>query len=845
MIGQTVSHYRIVAKLGEGGMGEVFLADDTELGRRVALKFLPRGVTSDPAVLDRFRREARAAAALSHSNIVTIHEIGTHDGQPFIVMTYVEGKSLREAIDEDDVPLDRVLDIVIQIAEGLAAAHAAGVIHRDIKPDNIILDGEGKPLILDFGLAKLHGATVLTQEQSTLGTIYYMSPEQTRGADVDARSDIFSLGVLAYELIAGQRPFRGDHREAVLYAITSVSPQPLGRYNHDATDELERIVTKMLAKDPSERYQTARDVIVDLKSVRSKAAGDVAAPRFVDMLRAAGRMIRPALPWMAAAVAIIAAFFAGRSMTGESAPTTIARFSPRSFGDQAIFNARFLPDNDGIVYSSAPFGNVPYLEYLPSGAVAPRRIGPAGATLLSVSREGELAVLTDTKYQSHRVFIGTLARMTIDGSPRPLTEKVHDADWGPNGELAIVRRVGGTDRLEYPIGNVLYETSGYVSDPRVSPEGNQVAFNDHEWWNDDRGSLLLVDANRKVRQLSDEYWAIEGLVWTHDASTILFAASPDASDLQPMAVRVSDGGVRPFFGVSTSTTIVDIDAQDRRLVLSGSENHGVMVHPVGSSEDLDLTWLDSCWNAVLADEETLVFTDGRGGSNYSVAMRKIDGSPIVTLGPGDLKSISPDGARVVAQIATPPGTVIYTTGAGTARHLDPGAIVQFQNAFWFPDSEHILVVGNEAGGPTRCYRQAVSGGAPEPVPIPGAGGVSLLTLDGLAVLAQDKDQSWFLYPLDGGAPRALPGMHSDDEVWAWNPDGTAIYVSEQRQVPLAVFKVDLATQERRLEEAIGSDREPGLTGIAIAGSVFDPADSYAYSYVRQRSQLFVVEGTRW
>jgi Tol biopolymer transport system component len=312
MVGQSVSHYNIVAKLGAGGMGEVYLAEDTELRRRVALKFLPRGVVSDTAVLERFRREAQAAAALNHSNIVTIHEIGTHDGQPFIVMAHVEGGTLRKVIDEGDVPLDRGLDIVIQVGEGLSAAHAAGVIHRDIKPENIILDGNGKPQILDFGLAKLHGATALTQEQSTVGTIYYMSPEQTRGAEVDARSDMFSLGVVTYELIAGQRPFRGDHREAVLYSIASETPPPLVRYNREATGELERIVTKMLAKDPAERYQTMDDALVDLKAVRSNAFGHTPTPGVIDAIRAAGRAIRPALPWLAASAAIIVAFVAGR-----------------------------------------------------------------------------------------------------------------------------------------------------------------------------------------------------------------------------------------------------------------------------------------------------------------------------------------------------------------------------------------------------------------------------------------------------------------------------------------------------------------------------------------------------
>ncbi len=279
MIGNVVSHYRIVEKLGAGGMGEVYVAEDLALDRKVALKFLPSHDANDPAVLKRFEREAKAAAALSHSNIVTIHEIGTHDGRPFIVMSLVEGTPLRNLIDEKTLSIEKAIAIAAQVCDGLAAAHRAGIVHRDVKPENVVVEAGGHAKILDFGLAKVAHAGKLTEEQSTVGTVRYMSPEQARGEDVDHRSDLFSLGVVLYEMIAGRPPFRGEHAAAVLYSITTETPQPLARFNHRAGAELERVVAKALAKDRAARYQSAEDFAADLKQVAKMPTSSVVTPR--------------------------------------------------------------------------------------------------------------------------------------------------------------------------------------------------------------------------------------------------------------------------------------------------------------------------------------------------------------------------------------------------------------------------------------------------------------------------------------------------------------------------------------------------------------------------------------
>ena len=274
MIGQTISHYKILEKLGEGGMGVVYKAHDIMLDRLVALKFLPHNLTSDTTEKQRFYHEARAASALNHTNITTIHEIqefevpARPDKQIYLAMELVEGKTLKKLIEEDTPSMKKVLEIAIQVCEGLSAADEKKIVHRDIKPDNIMITPKGQVKIMDFGLAKMKGATKLTKTGATLGTAAYMSPEQAQGEEVDHRSDIFSFGVVLYELLTTKHPFRGDHQAAMMYSLINEDPQPLARFNDKVSPEFERIVTKALAKDREDRYQHVDDLLSDLRRER-------------------------------------------------------------------------------------------------------------------------------------------------------------------------------------------------------------------------------------------------------------------------------------------------------------------------------------------------------------------------------------------------------------------------------------------------------------------------------------------------------------------------------------------------------------------------------------------------
>ena len=271
MIGQTILHYKILSKLGEGGMGIVYKAEDTKLDRIVALKFLPPHISANDEEKKRFIHEAKAAASLNHPNITTIHNIEEIDDKSFIVMEYIKGRELKDKIEAGPLPIDGTLNLAIQIAKGLQAAHTSGVVHRDIKSANIMLTDRSDVKIMDFGLAKISGKTKLTKEGTTLGTVAYMSPEQARGDEVDHRSDIFSLGVLLYEMLTGQLPFKGDYDPAITYSVMNEDPEPITALRTGIPMEFERIVNKCLQKEPSARYQGANELLVDLHKLKKEA----------------------------------------------------------------------------------------------------------------------------------------------------------------------------------------------------------------------------------------------------------------------------------------------------------------------------------------------------------------------------------------------------------------------------------------------------------------------------------------------------------------------------------------------------------------------------------------------
>ncbi len=541
--GTRLGPYEILASLGAGGMGEVYRAHDTKLDRDVAIKVLPAGLADDPEALARLEREARAVAQLSHPNILAIHDFGRQGETAYAVMELLEGETLRARLEEGALPSRKAVDIAVQMAEGLAAAHEKGIVHRDLKPENVFVTGDGRVKLLDFGLAKKtgpamgSGSRLQTVEKQTepgtvMGTVRYMSPEQVRGEAADHRSDIFSFGAVLFEMLSGRQAFKRETAAESMTAILKEDPPEIAASGSGPSPALQRIVQHCLEKKPGERFQSARDIAFNLQALSGSA---VTSGPSVAVARSGSRRGSPSLPSLPCWVLPGLALYRKGEKAGLRSAAEIS-FRQMSFRPQAIFQAAFAPDGETIVYSAALEGNVPELFTIRPEYPEPRPLGLPRTHLLSISSKGELAVLTNARFIAHRLFTGTLARVSLGGTaPREILEDVRQADWSPDGsELAIIRVAEGKDRLEFPIGKVLYETAGYLSDLRVSPRGDRIALFEHPRQWDDRGSVIVVDRAGKRTFLSGDYWGEEGLSWSRTGDEVLFTASTAGKASDPL-----------------------------------------------------------------------------------------------------------------------------------------------------------------------------------------------------------------------------------------------------------------------------------------------------------------------
>ncbi len=518
--GTKLGPYEIQSPIGAGGMGEIYRARDTRLGRDVAIKVLPESFAADPDRLRRFEQEARAVAALNHPNILAVHDIGAQDGVRYIVTELLEGRTLRDQLNDGALPVRKALDYATQIAEGLAAAHSRGIVHRDLKPENIFCTKDGRVKILDFGLAKqnlspaaqlaatMTGATVpdvLTEPGLVMGTVGYMSPEQVRGAATDHRSDLFSLGAILYEMLSGQRAFKRDTAAETMTAILKEEPAELTGTNPAIAPGLDRIVHRCLEKEPQQRFQSASDLgfaIEALSGSSKSVAVSAPAPQ-------GGK-------WRIAAVVALALAAMGAGWIARSARSVPQRdptFHQVSYRRGVVYSARLSSDGKTVAYTAGWDGGPPRIYVASNEFPESRMIDVMQSILLSISSSGELAVFTSARLLDHFEFQGTLSTMPMGGgAPREILKDVTAADWAPDGQsLAVVHFVSGKFRLEYPVGKILFETTGAITQPRVSRDGKMVAFLYHPVRGDDRGSVMVVDSGAKSRVLSDGWEGEQGL----------------------------------------------------------------------------------------------------------------------------------------------------------------------------------------------------------------------------------------------------------------------------------------------------------------------------------------------
>ena len=851
--GSRIGPYQIVAPIGAGGMGEVYRARDTRLGRDVAIKVIASAFATDADRVARFEFEARATATLNHPNVLAMYDAGVEGKTPYVVSELLEGETLRTMLSRGALPTRVAVELAIQIARGLAAAQDKGIVHRDLKPENVFVTKDGRAKILDFGLAKLiepdvpdgglsSAATTHrpTMAGTVMGTVGYMAPEQVRGEAADRRADIFAFGAVVYEMLSGRRAFaRGTAIETMAAVLNDDPPEwtaPAG----GVPTVLDRIVRRCLEKNAEQRFQWASDIAFALDA----ASGSIVGTAVVATRAPAPRRWATAAVVAVVMVGVAGAFFViGRSRSAAllEAPT----FQARTFDRLPITNARFMPDDRTIVYSAASHGYTPELFVSNPNTEAPRALGVPSAQLLSVSSKGELAIILGARHLDQRLYGGTLARMTLGSTPRPVLEGVREADWAPDGgSLAITRDLGnGRDRLEYPIGTALYEMTGYLSDLRVSPDGGRVAFFEHPWRFDDRGWVKVVDRHAKVTTLAGEFAGLQGLAWTRDGSTILFSGNPASGYyLQPMAVSAYGG--RPAWtvlGVPGRFIVYDTSSDGRWLAVREDLSFGVRARVPGELAERELSWLGSVGvEAMSADGQWLLMVDSgpMAGANYGVVLRKTDGSQTVRLGEGNPQKLSPDGKWAAATVATPQALVIYPTGAGEPIRM-AGPIERYGSAEWFPDSKRLLVCGSEPMHAPRCYEQDLAGSPPRPVTAEGV--LATLAPDAKTLLLVAPGGKFARSSVNGGAATPISAFHADDRPIGWSRDSLAVFVQRGLEAPAIVERVDLASGLRTPAGQVSAEGVASITQINVKAWI-DDGRWYAYNYTTVPSTLFLVSG---
>jgi dipeptidyl aminopeptidase/acylaminoacyl peptidase len=859
--GDRLGPYEILSAIGAGGMGEVYRARDTRLGRIVAIKILPAGLAADGDRLARFEREARSASALNHPNIVTIHEVEEVGSTFFLVMELVEGITLREALAEGSLPLRKLLSLAAQIAEGLARAHASGIVHRDIKPENVMITNEGLVKILDFGLAKLalpedsgektDAATVsaMTEPGVVMGTVGYMSPEQAIGKTVDFRSDQFSFGAMLYEMATGHRAFQRETAPETLSAILREEPEPVGSASPKTPAPLRWIIDRCLAKEPRERYASTEDLARDLAMLRDHLAEAAISVEMPSAPPAPRSRILPILAVPAFLAVLAAGLLAGNFLWRRSAAPSPPSFHRLTFRLGTVSVARFAPDGQTILYGAAWEGRAPEIFSTRLGSPESRPLGFGSADMRSVSSSGELAMLLRPRVAMGPVWSGTLARVPLaGGAPRETLEDVYDADWTPDGkDLAVVRAAGGKRRLEFPIGKPLYETSGWITQMRFSPSGDRIAFLESSGFG---GSLAMLDRAGKKTTLVEKLFVPYGLAWSPRGDEIWFAEIEPGDSGKLVAVKPS-GQQRLLARVAGGLGLSDLSPDGRALVTRYTWRTGILGLFPGATGERDLSWLDESDAADLsADGKTLLFTEmGRGvWPGTAVYLRKTDGSAAIRLGDGVGMGLSPDGKwALTVSPESPPRLILLPVGPGEVKALPNAGIESYPEAAWFPSGDRVLFAGIEKNHGVRCYVQDLDGSPPRPVTPEGTGlpaRTHTVSPDGESFVAVGPDQGMFLYPTKGGeGPKRIPGLEPRDIPIRWSADGRSLYVFRYGELPAQIDRLAVETGVRKPWKKLAPSDPSGMAGVRWIEMTPD-GESYVYSYSRFLSDLYLVEGLK-
>jgi eukaryotic-like serine/threonine-protein kinase len=851
--GTKLGPYEVLAALGAGGMGEVYRARDARIGREVAVKVLPSDVAVDGERLRRFEREARTVGSLSHPNLLALFDVGRHEGVPYLVTELLDGATLRGLLTDGRFPQRKAVEYAIQIARGLAAAHEKGVVHRDVKPENVFVDRDGQVKVLDFGLATvvrpdeadkadsdLITSTSPTHAGVLAGTIGYMSPEQVRGQPADERSDVFALGAVLYEMLSGKRAFKRDSQVETLHAILNEDPPEVSRSDQPLPVPLERIVRRCLEKDPRQRFRSAQDVAFALEAV---AGSGVSGPAVAAERTATDRL----WSWLGAGLIALAALGAVAYGLGRASGIATGRIAAvptlrqLTFRKGSIGSARFSPDGNTVLYDADWDGGPHEVYSTRLDSVESRSLGLVGAEVVATA-PGEVFV--------HRRQNDTLARAPLEGGTlREIADHVDWADWArASGTAAILRSVGGRQRLEFPVGRVLYEATppSSMDKVRVSPHGDLVAFDEFTDNTSGAGSIAVVDLAGRKTVLSSGWSESVGLAWSPDSSEVWFTAARIGRSRALYAVSLT-GKVRTLLRTPGSLALLDIFPDGRVLLMHLRMRYQAAGFFPGDKQEHDYSWMDETMATGLSPDgkKLVLHEDGEGGgSSFSSYLRETDGKAAVRLGDGAATAFSDDGRFVLAYDPRHELTLI-PTGPGESRRLRRGTIDRIIWATFFPDGKRILIAGHEAGRPVRDFVQDLPDGEPRAVTPEGVRhwAPNPISPDGRIAACAGGLSSWTLYPVDGGAPEPMPWIKGGERLERWSADGRAVYIREAKRPQARIVRLDLRTGRRELWKELFPADGAGVYEIPFP-LITPDGRYYAYSYGRDLSELYLVEGLK-
>ena len=798
MIGSTIGHYRVLEKLGSGGMGEVYLAEDTTLDRRVALKILAPALAADQDRRERFLREAKAVAALSHPNIVTVHSVAQEGDVTFLTMELVDGKTLAELIPADGLPLDRLLGWAIPLADAIAAAHDRGITHRDLKPANVMVTTDGRLKVLDFGLAKLAAAGAfgsdetalspgLTGEGHIVGTVSYMSPEQAEGRAVDHRSDLFSLGVILYEMATGTRPFTGDTSLSVLASIVKETPRPVTELNPRLPRELGRVIRRCLVKDPDHRFQSARDLRNELQELqRDLNSGEVDAPALAASSGAAA--VRPArtrvLLWIAAGVVMVAvaSMVVPGLLRAPTAPPANATFAQLTFQAGLERQPSLSPDGKWIVYVAAPNGNADIMLQSVGGQVA------INLTKDSMGPDTEPAFSPDGEqiaFRSGRQGSGIFVMRRTGEFVRRISDSGFNPAWSPDGASLVYATEGagsnpygrsGVSQLwvvSIATGEKRRISEGDAMEPRWSPDGRLLAYWAVPHGMSRRDIFTMPAAGGTPVAVTNDEALDANPVWAPDGRSLYFVSDRGGSlNLWNIAIDAAGAPTGPPVPITTPASFI-----------------------------IDLS--------VSADGTQIVFTSAQATSNVRrvgfdpVAGAVIDEGAWVTRGSrfiNDL-NVSHDGSRLAYRAGITQEDLFVSSVDGTREQQLTSDAARDRYPRWSPDGTRIAFYSDRGGsyqiwsiapdgGNLRQLTQTSDIGLGYPFWSPDGRRLGGTNLRQFIVTIFDPNIAWSAQQTEQLPMREEPDRFT---AWSWSPDGTMIAGRSRR----ALVVYDLATKTYR------------------------------------------------